>query len=382
MSGPAFGFSAGDFIAAVGLLVNVTNALKDAGGASDEYRSLVRELRLLERVLKQPHLRQGTQAVFSADITQQTDLTLDTLSSFLQTISKFDAKLGPQAASGWHHGVGRKTQWAVAYAKEVEKLRVKVATHLAELNVLLQLYMSTRVEALATTLANVPPAIQAQDRQILAWKQETSTNFDNLGSQIQSLGTSQGAILDRQHSVVLARFEAARDDIQQGHARVATLSTSINSQTQQIALLSQDVREYHYAIGNRVQESHQRAQEGIEILSRKSDLILHAVSKSRHPDNQDEVLVLLFRLLRAISKSIGDLLTKAGLLLPFILSAVESLTNTIRREPYLLAEDSINFTDMRGRKYTMQYEYFQHWPASTPCRLALSLLRIPMLTRS
>ena len=61
----------------------------------------------------------------------------------------------------------------------------------------------------------------------------------------------------------------------------------------------------------------------------------------------------------------GNLLLKAGLLLPFIFSAVERMTNTVRRQPYLLVEDSINFTDMRGRKYTMHYEYFQHWSVST-----------------
>lgn len=141
MSGPTFGFSAGDFIAAVALIVNVTKALKDVGGASDEYRSLVQELSLLERILKQLHARQGTN-IFSADVTQQTDLTLATLGSFLETISKFDAKLGEQTPSAWHHGTARKAQWAVAYAKEIEKLRIKVGTHLSELNVLLQLQTS------------------------------------------------------------------------------------------------------------------------------------------------------------------------------------------------------------------------------------------------
>ena len=139
-----FGFSAGDFIAAIGLVANVTTALKDAGGASDEYRSLVRELESLKLVVKTLHDRQGAEGVFPADITQQTDITLVTLSDFLQTISRFDEKLGPQAASGWHHGVGRKAQWAVVYAKEVEKLRVKLGTQLSKLNMLLQLYASAR----------------------------------------------------------------------------------------------------------------------------------------------------------------------------------------------------------------------------------------------
>ena len=139
-----FGFSAGDFIAAVGLVANVTNALKDASGASAEYRSLVLELKSLEHVVKKLHDRQGAESVFPAEITQHTDVTLDTLGNFLQTISKFDAKLGKQAASGWHHGVGRKAQWAVVYAKEVEKLRVKLGTQLAKLNMLLQLYATAR----------------------------------------------------------------------------------------------------------------------------------------------------------------------------------------------------------------------------------------------
>lgn len=61
----------------------------------------------------------------------------------------------------------------------------------------------------------------------------------------------------------------------------------------------------------------------------------------------------------------GDLLTKAGLLLPYIVAAMQTLTTTIRREPYLLVQDSINFTDMLGRQYTLQHNYFRHWSVST-----------------
>jgi hypothetical protein len=43
-----------------------------------------------------------------------------------------------------------------------------------------------------------------------------------------------------------------------------------------------------------------------------------------------------------------------------------TLTTTIRREPMLLVEDSINFTDAIGRKYTLQYEYFKYWCVSAP----------------
>jgi hypothetical protein len=143
MSGPAFGFSAGDFIAAVTLIVDVTKALKDAGGASEEYRSLVQELGLLGRILTQLNSQQQTGNVFAEDIAQQTDLTLATLNAFLLSVSKFDAKLGKRSPSAWHHGAARKAQWAVTYAKEVDKLRVKVGMHLTQLNFLLQLQTNT-----------------------------------------------------------------------------------------------------------------------------------------------------------------------------------------------------------------------------------------------
>ena len=46
-----FGFSAGDFIAALNLVSTVINALRDSGDASLEYRELVRELYTLEQAL-------------------------------------------------------------------------------------------------------------------------------------------------------------------------------------------------------------------------------------------------------------------------------------------------------------------------------------------
>ncbi|KAL2133704.1 hypothetical protein VTI74DRAFT_1880 [Chaetomium olivicolor] len=240
MSAPTFGFSAGDFIAVLGLIVKDTRALKDVGGESDEYRSLMQELSLLKRILIQLHAREGTNNVFATDVKRQTDLTLAALSSFLQTISKSDAKLGQQAPSSWYHSAGRKAQWAVACAREVEKLRVKVGTHLNELNLLLQLETKAGVESIVTTVNGVSSAVYTQtDYSRLAPNalQSEFVRYDKCGKQLSSRG------------------------------------------------------------------------------------------------EQDELLVLLFQLLRALSKSIRDLLAKATLLLPYILAGMQVLTTTIRREP-------------------------------------------------
>jgi hypothetical protein len=57
----------------------------------------------------------------------------------------------------------------------------------------------------------------------------------------------------------------------------------------------------------------------------------------------------------------GNVLAKAGLLLSSIFAAVQPLTTTIRREPYLLVQGNLNFTDMLGREYAPQCNYFRHW---------------------
>ncbi|KAF2195523.1 hypothetical protein K469DRAFT_543283 [Zopfia rhizophila CBS 207.26] len=49
---PAFGFSVGDFIAAIGLIAKVIRALKDKCGAATEYQHLQLELQALERTLR------------------------------------------------------------------------------------------------------------------------------------------------------------------------------------------------------------------------------------------------------------------------------------------------------------------------------------------
>ncbi len=46
-----FGFSAGDFIAALKVVKDVIDALHDSGGAGAEYRELIDELYLLETAL-------------------------------------------------------------------------------------------------------------------------------------------------------------------------------------------------------------------------------------------------------------------------------------------------------------------------------------------
>jgi len=52
MSAPEFGFSAGAFIVALHVIAQVTKALREVGGTSDDYRSFATELDQLKRTLE------------------------------------------------------------------------------------------------------------------------------------------------------------------------------------------------------------------------------------------------------------------------------------------------------------------------------------------
>jgi hypothetical protein len=142
MAAPAFGFSAGDFINAVNLIIDITKALKSAGGAGDDYQALATELGLLQQVLFQLQHRKSSSDmgdICAQYARQQSELTISTLTEFLRHISKFDDALGSGAPQQWYKHVGRKAQWAIAYAKDIDALRRRIGNQLHVLNTILQI---------------------------------------------------------------------------------------------------------------------------------------------------------------------------------------------------------------------------------------------------
>jgi hypothetical protein len=55
MVAPAFGFSFGDFVTAIGLVNDVRKALKNSGGAKDSFQDAQVDLQHLKIVLEQLH---------------------------------------------------------------------------------------------------------------------------------------------------------------------------------------------------------------------------------------------------------------------------------------------------------------------------------------
>jgi hypothetical protein len=138
---PAFGFSAGDFIAAAELTAKVIKALKETGGATSEFQNVLKELGSLHAILQ--HLQ--TLPVTESNLTYVNAVRAlaqdcqKPLEDFLKQIEKCSL-----LASGQGHkrvvSNLRKAQWAVFQSEEVPKLRAVVAAKIIQIQILLDAF--------------------------------------------------------------------------------------------------------------------------------------------------------------------------------------------------------------------------------------------------
>ena len=124
-----FGFSAGDFVALGGLVIKVTKALKDHGGAAGEYQHVVFELQKFKSILDQVEQLEPEVGTSNTDsrtiLCELVGRSQTILQSFLTSIDKFQTSLGEQSVkhkqqftSDW-----RKAQWALFMSREIGRLR-------------------------------------------------------------------------------------------------------------------------------------------------------------------------------------------------------------------------------------------------------------------
>lgn len=90
-----FGFSVGDFLAAVTLIQQTVSALNEAGGSSSQYRRLALELHSLGRSLQEVDRLEPTDGLEAiVEAIKATALSCQvSLREFLENISKYEKSL-------------------------------------------------------------------------------------------------------------------------------------------------------------------------------------------------------------------------------------------------------------------------------------------------
>lgn len=134
-----FGFSAGDFIAALKLVGTIIDALRDSGEAGAAYRELVRELYSLETALLQVKRLDGeeipqAQIISLRQVAAECQSTID---DFGKKIQKYQPHLSSSHSSTSVKGAWMKIRWALCKKDDLAKFKACLSGHTESINMLL-----------------------------------------------------------------------------------------------------------------------------------------------------------------------------------------------------------------------------------------------------
>lgn len=138
-----FGFSVGDFIAAVNLLREVAIALKDNGGACDDYEKTIAKLEITKSILswiESIRDRPGGSASIHA-IHSLANLIRDDVESFLARIKPYGDTLRNRKTKHFAAEAVAKIKWSQCVASEVKRIYREIDSKTASLNLLFSLHL-------------------------------------------------------------------------------------------------------------------------------------------------------------------------------------------------------------------------------------------------
>lgn len=161
-----FGFSAGDFIAAITLVKDLVKALHDSNGSSREYRELIHELHGLETGLLEVkaldlEVEQRAKRVALRQAATQCQASID---EFLKGLAQYQPHLRTGGSTRSWKDALRKIQWHLCKKDDLVKFRAEISFHTQTIQMLMlsvQVYDHIAVHLLRATnayrdLADIP----------------------------------------------------------------------------------------------------------------------------------------------------------------------------------------------------------------------------------
>jgi hypothetical protein len=142
MVAPAFGFSVGDFINVIQVLVEVFNGFKEVGGSSTKYASEAAFLGGLSSTLVQleKHVATAPQDDISEDILKLVDVIKGPLEEFRKFLEKYNSSLGTTSTKSKVSKAPKTVEYTVnILSGKVERLRRQIDQPLQAVNSLLSL---------------------------------------------------------------------------------------------------------------------------------------------------------------------------------------------------------------------------------------------------
>lgn len=140
----AFGFSTGDFINAIHLVKGIVKALNDSRGSSKEYLEVISELRGLEVALIQVKAQYNSIVKIeqSSALRQAVKECETSIIDFLESLQKYHGHLSKVGTGNKWKDALRKIQWHLCKTDDLITFRLRIASHVQSIEMLLATFQA------------------------------------------------------------------------------------------------------------------------------------------------------------------------------------------------------------------------------------------------
>ncbi|OCL07816.1 hypothetical protein AOQ84DRAFT_377343 [Glonium stellatum] len=197
-----FGFSAGDIVIAIQLLIKIYKSLKEAGGAASEYHDVSRFLRGL--ILTLQHLQEmelicGDPSLVKA-IQALSATALQPIFQFVEEIQKYSSAMEASPLSHYSMATYRKVGWALRVSKKIEKLRVKILAEMQPIHLLIESQNLRCFDLTSKQLSSLQQSLDPRATEQLAFNSTMIKAIEDLYSAVKESGSSQSGIAEADDS--------------------------------------------------------------------------------------------------------------------------------------------------------------------------------------
>ena len=408
MAAVPFGFSFGDFVAAIEVIHKAAQALKRSSGAQSNFNQAVADLETFETVLNQVVALSSTTSNpqnFEA-IRLCAFQCHPPLAHFLQRVRAYETRLSYLPKSKTHlldgiTGTFWKIKWAVKVEEEVAKLKAAVGPQLVAIGVLLQvkdleqnaaacqditqllrltqnvtsgidqIRLAVQDQAIAIgRLDTQTPAIRRETRTILQELPQlaTSHQLDGAMVSIEDISARMDSTSTKDQADELrSLLQTSSTALAENHATSMAVSERHEAQTIQMARTLQDVHNIVAAmrIPNHSNSHHATTPAlGRSPLMPPPSTVLPGDS-STWRDQSQMATSGLQHLICTICSLLASAVMALLLMLPNIQSQLRTFM-TLLKSPSVLLSNSIMVTDLLNRTKLLPYEYFCNWTLVQP----------------
>ncbi|KAK5128545.1 hypothetical protein LTR85_003216 [Meristemomyces frigidus] len=354
MVAPTFGFSVGDFVAAIQVTITAYEALQDTDGAASQYQQAVIKLKSLRTVLLRLQALERTNS--NSDIVQQIQFCAHACSllvtAFVDKVRRYDKRLAQLGSSKFIERLassGQKVRWVLSMEKALAKLEASIAPHLAMIEILLHLEGSKRASALQHTT-----------EEGLSCLKRVVSKLENTEAAVAALATKDSLAQTAQQLAM---------QVDQGKSEV--LSAMRLNQASTAEMLERLMRDYPLNVPNPPAPPTQTRQttSNVPCTTPTADTSTSTVFTTSMDRLDDELLWKLTR------KRVDKLLL---FIVCFYLPPQQFIRSlmAMTRSVSLLLDNNIRVEDALGRTLSLPYEHFRYWPILEK-RLEVSFRGLP-----